>query len=35
MSNSFQFDYDIFYKYYTTESNLETDHSPPKISYYP
>jgi hypothetical protein len=35
MNNSFQFDYDIFYNYYTTESNLETDPSPPQISYYP
>ena len=35
MSNSFQFDYDIFYNYYTTDSNLETDPSPPQISYYP
>ena len=34
MSNSFQFDYDTFYNYYTTQSNLETDPSPPQISYY-
>ena len=35
MSNSFKFDYNLFYNYYTTESNLETDRLPPQIKYYP
>jgi hypothetical protein len=34
MSNSFQFDYNLFYKYYTTESNLEKG-NPHLINYYP
>ena len=34
MSNSFQFDYNFFYKYYTTESNLEKG-NPHLINYYP
>lgn len=33
MSN-FYFNYDTFYKYYTTESHLETDNSSPKEIWY-
>ena len=30
-----KFDYDTFYKYYTTDSNLKTDLNPPYTYYYP
>jgi len=35
MSNSFQFDYDIFYNYYTNDDNLETDTTEKYTNYYP
>jgi hypothetical protein len=35
MSNTIKFDYDTFYKYYTTDSNLKEDEDPPEIYYYP
>lgn len=34
MSNSFQFDYNIFYNYYTTYSNLEIDNTEKYTNYY-
>ena len=34
MSNSFQFDYNVFYKYYTTETNLEIDSTEKYTNYY-
>ena len=35
MNNSFHFDYNKFYKYYTTDSNLETDTTEKYTNYYP
>ena len=35
MSNTIQFDYDTFYNYYNTKSNLIFKDNPPDIYYYP
>jgi hypothetical protein len=32
--SSFQFDYNIFYKYYTTKTNLEIDNTEKYTNYY-
>ena len=34
MSNSFHFDYNVFYKYYTTEKYLEIDNTEKYTNYY-